>query len=125
MSLVKMAQIVEQLISATNTGHINWEEAEVEDVFQVSYPTYSIRIAEIASETAPDPDISDILISVYNKEGKKIESVSDVQLKDAMTNSYLQMKELYDTAKGYALGTEQALDSIIADLSPGPEDIPF
>lgn len=124
MSLVKMTQIVEQLISATNTGHINWEETEVEDVFQVSYPTYSIRIAEMPSETALDPDIVDIVITVYNKEGKKIESVSDDQLKDAITNAYLQMKELYDTAKGYALGTEQTLDNIITDLS-GAEDIPF
>ena len=126
MSLAKMTQIVEKLISATNKGRINWEEAEVEDVFQVSYSTYSIRIAETPSVTDPGPDTFDIVISIYNKEGKRIESVNDVQLKDAITNAYLQMKELYDSAKGYALGTEQTLDSIITDLSEaGPEDIPF
>ncbi len=124
MSLAKMTQIVEQLISATNKGQINWEEAETEDVFQVSYPTYSIRIAEVPSATEPGPDTFDVVISIYNKEGKRIESANDVQLKDLITNAFLQMNELYDTAKGYALGTEQTLDSIITDLSE-KEDIPF
>ena len=123
MSLAKMTQIVEQLINATKNGKINWEEAEVADVFQVSYPTYSIRIAEMPSVTSAGPDAVDIIISIYDQEGRKIESVSDVQLKDALNNSYLQMQELYDSAKGYALGTEQTLDSIISDLSG--QDIPF
>jgi len=121
MSVGKIVQIVNKLINATDDGKVNWEETEIEDVFQVSYPSYSIRLFKTPSET--DPGDIDYVISILNENGKILESATDVALKDLLPDSYLKMKALHESAKGYALGIEQTLDKIISDL-PG-EDIPF
>lgn len=121
MSVAKIAQIVSKLVSATKDGKITWEETETEDVFQVSYPNYSIRLSIEPSQT--EIDTYDVVISIYNEIGKKLESATDVDLKDELSNSYGDMKALYDSAKGYSLGIEQTLDKILSDLTS--QDIPF
>ncbi len=120
MSVTKMAEIVRKLTSATDKGKVSWEETETENIFQVSYPTYSIRLSSIPSLTEPGEE--DITIAIYNETGRKIESATDAQLDDSLDSAYQEMKKLHQMAKGYALGTEQTLDDIISELDPG---IPF
>ena len=123
MSISKLATVVIKLRDATRRGKVEWEQTEKEGVFQASYPDFTIRIfTQLTRDPEPDVDI-DYVISIYNSKGVLIESATDIDLKPTMELPFKVMEELYDSARGYALGLEQTLDSIIETLSD--EDLPF
>lgn len=122
MSLAKIAILVPKLHKQTIDGKLEWEQTDREGAFQTSFPNSSIRISVRPSESLLSFQ-NDYVISIYNSSGILIESASDVDIKNELDNSYNLMKEMHETARGYALGVEQALDSIISELSK--DDIPF
>lgn len=117
MSIAKIATIVKKLQRATKKGAIQWEQTEKEDIFEAAFTDFSIRLS---TQPAKDPEAGpgdiDYVISIYNSSGTMIESASDFDLQDVMDEAFEILDEIYDAAKGYALGTEQTLDSIISTL---------
>ncbi len=124
MSIQKTGSIVRRLEKLTEQGKLEWEPTEKEDVFQVSFPSFSVRLSKKPSQTEEGVDY---IVSIYNSDGTLLESESDVNLREVLNEpgeSYKTMKRLYDSARGYALGIEQALDNVIATLGE-EDDIPF
>lgn len=117
MSTKKIIDILQKLKTLTQAGKIEWETTEKSNVFQTSFPEFSIRIGQRPTK-APDapPDEVDYIISLYNQGGVMVENMSDLDLTRMYREAYSDMKEIYDSARGYALGTEQTLDTIIATL---------
>jgi hypothetical protein len=125
MSLSKLAIIIEKIHEQTISGKLEWEQTEKNGVFQVSFPNYSIRMSSHPSTESDDTQ--DYIISIYDSNGLLLESASDLELIEQIPGNgaaYRIMKEIYESAKGYALGVEQALDSIISELTP-KDNLPF
>ena len=124
MNIIKIATIVNKLCESTRGGNIEWNQTEKEDVFETSYPDFAMRLSTRPKKDREAPSGAiDYVISIYNSSGILMESASDIELNNAMDNAYETLSSLYNTARGYALGTEQILDSIISTLDK--DDIPF
>ena len=116
MSLQKMALLLQKLEKLTLSGNLDWEPTEKDNVFQTSFPNFSVRIY---------PEEEDYVISIFNSEGLLLESVTDPELSDILKDSFSRMKALYESSRGYALGTEKVLDDILNELDKKDLDIPF
>jgi L-asparaginase II len=115
-----MVYLVQKLYRRTDDGDVEWEETEIEGVFQAAFPEYTIRL----SMETPDGHVrasEDYVLTIFNSRGLKIEEVADVDLAEDLVESYEVMKHLYGAARRKAMGVEQALDSLLSAL--GPEDI--
>ncbi len=120
MSYPQMVYLVQKLYRRTGDGGVEWEETEIEGVFQTAFPEYTIRL----STETPDGHVrasEDYVLTIFNSRGLKIEEVSDVDLAEDLVESYEVMKHLYGAARRKAMGVEQALDSLLSAL--GQEDI--
>ena len=121
MSYPKMVYLVQKLYRRTDDGTAEWEETDIEGVFQAPFPEYTVRL----SMHSPDghvPGSEDYVLSILNARGLKIEEVSDVDLAEDLADSYEVMKHLYRAARRKAMGVDQALDSILSAL--GKDDTP-
>lgn len=107
----KYMQLVKRLIARQSQGKLDWNATEVEGVFQLSFPDYSLRIYERQSRAG-----TDIVIALYNEEGTQIDEFTDVSLHQEWEESYLEMSGLYAEARRVALGVDKALDSLLNEL---------
>lgn len=113
----KIRSFIEKMYRGTIDGNINWEETQYNGIYQSSFPNYSIHIMA-GKENNDTPYIE---ITIYNDEGKVIETIrdDDDSLRD-MNDSYQRMEEIYETARSQAMGLEKALDDIIDYLDKIP-----
>lgn len=104
----KIVRIIQGVVRQTNAGKIDWDVTEREDVFQASFPNYSIRLSYTESAMGVD-----YWLTVLNDEGVVIESVSDVDVRDELDGAYKIMERLYANARRVALGVDKALDDLL------------
>lgn len=116
MSYPMMIKLVEKLHLRTIDGDLKWEETEDDGIYQVAFPNFSVRVSGLQSRG----ETLDYWVTIYNADGKLIDGVSDVDLKDELLKidltSYAFMKELYDYARRVAMGVNDALSEILASL---------
>ncbi|EJN18241.1 hypothetical protein [Pseudomonas sp. GM80] len=105
----KIVRIIKGVDRQTKSGKIDWEITETENVFQASFPNYSIRLSYDELEFG-----NDYWLTIINNEGIVIESVSDVKLKDEFEGAYKFMESLYANARRVALGVDKALDDLLS-----------
>jgi len=111
--------LIELLYDLTKSQGLVWQETEVDGVYQISFPTYSVSLSRRRN---PDPEEAekDYWISIYNSDGKLIDEISDVDLQSDFSNpeltAFQYMGELYDMARRSAMGVENAIQEILAQL---------
>jgi len=111
MASDKMVELVKKLVQRTVEGKVPWEQTESDGVFQAAFPGYAVRIFSRLEENR-----FDYVLCLFNEEGVKIEEVTDVDLRDKIPAAFLIMKEMHDAARRKAMGVEEALDRILAEL---------
>ena len=114
MSYPKIAKLVEVLLSQTENGLLQWESTEKSEMFQASFPRYSVRLS---IRYVSDIDI-DYVLQILNEFGDIVEEVSDPDLKDVLESAYKKMRVLHEAARRSAMGVESALDEILSFLEP-------
>lgn len=114
MSYPKIARLVNVLKSQTESGSLSWSQTEKPDMFQASFPNYSVRIFVKAS----NPIEQDYILQIINQLGEIVEEVSDPDLNGFMETPYKVMRDLHDSARRSAMGVENALDDILSWLTP-------
>ena len=110
MAYEKLAVLTRKLHERTIAGKIAWEVTALEWMFQSVFGGNLIQISEIGN---------DIKIAILNAEGDQIESFTDVDIKLLFSDpgkSFSLMTDIYSIAKRLALGTDQAIDSILLIL---------
>jgi hypothetical protein len=114
MSYPKIARLVSALLTQTESGSLTWAQTEKSDMFQASFPRYSVRIYTHQS----NPIELDYVLQILNDFGDIVEEVSDPDLKDVLASPYVIMRDLHDAARRSAMGVESALDEILDYLEP-------
>jgi|JI7StandDraft_1071085.scaffolds.fasta_scaffold392318_2 hypothetical protein len=114
----QMIQLIERLHGRTAAEGLPWQETEVDGVYQITFPTFSVSLSKRPSQHH-DAD-NDYWISIYNSSGKLIDEISDMEFPaDFVLNGkppYLYMEELYEMARRTAMGVEGVLSQILAHL---------
>ena len=121
MTYQKLAILACRLHQRTVEGKIDWELTTANGVYQASFVNYSIRISVQPSRATEEDDIR---IVVLDDEGFEVESFLDVDFDSASfkeiagpdSNPYKIMRNTYDSARRTALGSEKAINEILADL---------
>jgi hypothetical protein len=124
MNNPKVEAMVRRIKEKTSEGQLQWEETEAEGVYQTAFTSYSVQVS---LEDSREAQGTDVVLRIFNSEGKMIEEVRDPDLvgdKYDSPKAFKEMRELYDTARRYAMGVEQALDQILKDLDD-KDEIPF
>jgi len=124
MSSLKSKALIIRLLDRTNEGKVEWEETDIEGVYQASFRSHSVQIARKPARGDPE-GAEDIVLAVYNQEGKLIDEIGDpdlVQFGLSTQEAFQLMSKLYETARRYAMGVEQAIDNLLQELN---DDIPF
>lgn len=114
MSYPKIAKLIDVLVTQTENGSLQWAQTEASDMFQASFPRYSVRLY---TQQAGPIDV-DYVLQILNELGEIVEEVSDPALKEVMENPYKVMRRLHDAARRSAMGVESALDEILDFLNP-------
>ncbi len=116
MTLQKYKQMADKTHDLTSNGKLEWKESVVEGDFQVAFPEYSIQISMESRGIYQ--------LAIIDSGGRVLDSFTDVDLDESTPGEYDQkMGEIYRIARRYALGIEQAIDSILSDLKQ-LDDIP-
>lgn len=114
MSYPKIAKLIAVLKEQTESGLLAWAQTEKSDMFQASFPGYSVRIFV----RDHNPIEQDYVLQIINYLGEIVEEISDPDLKNVMENPYRVMRDLHDSARRSAMGVENALDEILNWLTP-------
>lgn len=114
MSYPKIAKLVHALEVQTENGSLQWGTTEKSDMFQASFPRYSVRLYTKNN----NPIEFDYVLQILNDLGEIVEEVSDPDLVDVMQNPYSKMRDLHESARRSAMGVESALDEILSFLEP-------
>lgn len=109
MSYPKIAKLITVLLQQTGNGSLKWDQTEHSDMFQASFPRFSVRIYQ----KDLNPIEIDYALQIINDEGEIVEEVSDPDLKHVLENPYAKMRDLHDSARRSAMGVEEALDEIL------------
>lgn len=114
----RMIQLIERLHDRTAAEGLPWQETEVDGVYQITFPTFSVSLSKRRS-VHPEAE-KDYWLSIYNSSGKLIDEVSDEEFPaDYILDGkppYLYMEELYEMARRTALGVEGVISQILAQL---------
>ncbi|MCF3194139.1 hypothetical protein [Pseudomonas bubulae] len=114
MSYPKIAKLIDVLVTQTENGSLQWAQTETSDMFQASFPRYSVRLY---TQQAGPIEV-DYVLQILNELGEIVEEVSDPDLKEVMESPYKVMRRLHDAARRSAMGVESALDEILDFLNP-------
>ena len=114
MAYRKLAELVDKLLRQTLQNEVKWEETAKPGIYQAAFVNFSVHISKSQSSS----DVTDYLISIFNEDGSEVETFDDNDLRefDSETGYYEKMKELYETARRMALGTENAINKILSIL---------
>lgn len=118
MTSQKHIALVRHLRGKSLEGQLEWEESALGGAFEVALSNYTIRIS---------PENEDYRVSILNREGKFIESFTDVDMRgttwEGGRTTFQVFEEIYEVARRISFGVEEALNDILEELEKGK--IPF
>jgi len=112
----KMVVLAKKLLSRTKEGKLHWEMTSHDDVYQVAFANYVVRLLSRAGSEGPEIDY---IMQILNERGQLVDEVSDVDLTRLMASGetmFPAMRDLYDLARRTAMGVEQALTTLLDEL---------
>jgi hypothetical protein len=111
MELEKMMTLIDKLARQTASGSIKWA-ADSADTLSTVVGKHKISITEhIANGSDPD-----YYICFYGDDGKPLEAISDVDLREVASRAFHAMRSLYHSARRSSTGVGQIVKDIIEEL---------
>lgn len=118
MTTEKYLKLLSRLEEKTASGQADWQTTANDGVFSLAFSNYSVQIGLKRVYNQDDPDV---VISILNSVGDVVDAVRDTELGPEsgfeLSEFYKRMRRLYDSARRRASGVDEALDSILDDLT--------
>lgn len=121
--LAKLGSLVRKIYLKTQDGTIRWEPEAFEDtIFEALVAGRKTTIGFIDYQSEDGEPVRDAEISIYNDEGRKIESIRDTMLwsielgVEGFSGWFSLMTAIFDTAKRQANGSEDAINKMLESL---------
>ncbi len=113
--MVEMSDIIAKLTERTAQNRVPWKTSASEGTFIAAFGNLSVLISSqsigIATETK---------LSVLNKEGNEIDYAEHSDSVFGDEKRYSQLKDLYQSAKRCAGGTDWKLEELFARIDSAP-----
>jgi hypothetical protein len=107
----KKDALVRQLLVLSRAGKIAWNRSAEPVAFQIAFEQYTVQIV------ASPPNGMDLLVRIFDLQGKMLDEISDSDMAEATGSFYFQvMHELYTLAHHSALGADRAIDTLLSML---------
>ena len=106
--MVQVADIVVKLLDRTDQRKIPWRPTVSEDTFAATIGNWSVFISRPRHIATPE-----INLRVHDRVGQLLE---DFYIGADIVPTYGQLQELHGKAKRKALGTDQQLEELLAEL---------
>jgi hypothetical protein len=105
----RIAKLIERLHEKTKAKTIAWEKSPSGN-FEASFPNYTVELSQGGSTR--------LFLTIYNEEGDMLDKISDETLmtEAELFDHGLMLGELYGMARRIALGSDQAIESLISAL---------
>ncbi|HWR37027.1 MAG TPA: hypothetical protein VN622_14285 [Clostridia bacterium] len=119
--------LVEKLAKKTYAGKLDWQRTAEDDVYQVAFPGYAVRLFTRHGSQGG----LDIIVQVLDQNGTLVEEITDVDIPNSTQldpiEAFGYMNDLYKAARRKAMGVDAALKSIIESLDreENDDDAPF
>lgn len=124
MNTKKSYDLVEKIFEKTISGKLKWEQTLDENVFQVIFPEYAVKIsweepncetlteeqAELLNEIHKFP-----VLKVYNSIGNQIQEIGFYEIYNE-DNIYKKLCEIYEEAKNIAYNVDKSIDELMTEL---------
>ena len=120
MSYQKIARLVTALSEKTITQEVSWNQTEHGEIFETSFPNYSVRISKGERPNNFNESQPIYILEILNDNGEIVEEIDDEMLTEFIHSPFGIMKEMYEAARRQAMGVEEALDSILNIIDPIP-----
>jgi hypothetical protein len=111
--------LVEKLDQRTREGSLPWKRHMTPNAYQLPFTAYTVVLS--SSEEAEFGQI--YMVQIFDAGGELVEGFSDVDLDDLEDlgdenpmNYHNIMGNLYDSARRIALGSDEAIRAILAEL---------
>lgn len=116
MSDPRFARVVVGLVRETEAGRIKWLPTAEEDIYQASFPKYSVQLS-IQGNPTNGGITDDVVVSVRNNEGAVLDRFADTDVpRELLADPYRTMYDLYVRARRQALGADKAIDDLLQIL---------
>lgn len=117
----KQLKLFRLLVDKTLKDELDWERTIDEGVYQVPLAGYVIQVRAVSSEHG-GPDEADYVVKVIDQNGIVMDSFSDAEVASDITNNdrtqfYRSVSEMFNRVRRRAIGADQAIDSILEELS--------
>ncbi|WP_311220756.1 MULTISPECIES: hypothetical protein [unclassified Acidovorax] len=123
MEYEKVVRLLRALSDKTGEGKIKWIE-RTSNCYEATVGKATVSIAEYYdSDIDPDFEEPDYTLAFSKGYGSEwIDSFSDSELREVMSDSFATMRSLYKNAKRSAKGVSKLIDDMLDELD---DDIPF
>ena len=108
----KLVKLLTLLHNRTNEGAVNWERTAYKTYYLAVFPGFTVQIGE---ENPYDDEVYYVM-KIQNEDGDLVEQARSQDFGHKMENAFPVMKELHTGARRRAMGTDQALDSLLKQL---------
>lgn len=103
----KLLQLAQKIEDKTDHGELNWEETSNDNIFQVSFPKYSVSIERVP-ET--EQTYEHYVLRLFNERNTLMDELKSSQAPE------ISLEEIFDKARRTALNVDSALDDLMREL---------
>jgi len=124
----KLTQLVNDLYVKSAAGLLNWRQTSEESVFSLSFSSHSMVLTYKAEwDDVRDDTYESITLQIRDESGAVIEEITPGTFspKDFGILPFDVFKRIYESARRHAMGLNKAVDAILLELNPPPDDLPF
>lgn len=103
----RLVKLIIKLHERTTRGELHWQQTPEEHAFSASFAKYSTVVASIPR---------DFMLRLHGPDGRFLESIRGYDLMGYDQSAARNLEELYEMARREALGVDQAIDDLLAEV---------
>lgn len=106
----RMLELARRLLQKAEARQIDWEDDDWNDGYSISLNGNRVTVSLSSS---------DYVLSIFNEDGKFIDSISDTDIENNNIYSEELIKKIYNFARRGALKSDELIDDILMSLARG------
>ena len=110
----KIQRLVSDLLAATETGRVRWEDTADENTFRTSLRSGMVQVGKSAAPPEEEGMDACHQVSLFDRRGRLIEELTVPALK-----GWEELAHLFEAARRSARKTDEVLDQILAEIKSG------